>query len=190
MIRAGVVGASGYSGLEVLKILLGHPLVRLTYIAAQSTSGPIEHIWPSLSQQTDLTCEIFDATKAASKCDVLFLAVPHTTAMAIAPTLLKQKKIVIDLSGDYRLKNSSLYSKWYDHPHTDLKNLKSAVYGLPELFRHKIKNAKLISNPGCYPTAALLSLLPAVASLTDHIDSIIIDAKSGVSGAGKKPQHN
>lgn len=186
MIRAGVVGASGYSGLEAIKLLLGHPNVKLTYVAAQSTHGVLAEIWPELADKTNLTCEKYNVKNAAANCDVIFLAVPHTTSLAITPALLKAGLRVIDISGDYRLKSAAAYEKWYGHKHTDAKNLKNAVYGLPELYREKIKRAKLLSNPGCYPTAALLGLLPAVTTLTDSITSIIIDAKSGVSGAGKK----
>ena len=183
MIRAGVVGVSGYSGLAVLEILLKHPQVRLTYVGAHTTHGPLAGIWPQLAGRTNLTCEKFSPKKAIAQCDVIFLAVPHTASMAITPRLLKAGKRVIDLSGDYRLKSSDDYKKWYAHKHTDTKNLKTAVYGLPELYREKIKKAKLLSNPGCYPTAGLLGLLPAASALTNTIRSIIIDAKSGVSGA-------
>lgn len=186
MIRAGVVGASGYSGLEAIDLLLGHQRVTLTYVAAQSTQAALTQIWPQLAGKTSLYCEKYNTRTAVSKCDVIFLAVPHTTSMAITPALLKAGLRVIDLSGDYRLKSAAAYEKWYDHAHTDPKNLKTAVYGLPELFREKIRKVKLLSNPGCYPTAALLGLLPAVSAHNETIESIIIDAKSGVSGAGKK----
>jgi N-acetyl-gamma-glutamyl-phosphate reductase len=190
MIRAGIVGISGYTGLAVLEILLKHPNVRLTYISAHTTQGPVGEIWPQLTGRTDLTCEIFDVKKAASQCDVIFLAVPHTSSIEITPKLIAAGKQVIDLSGDYRLKNAAEYEKWYGHKHTDAKNLKTAVYGLPELYREKIKKAQLLSNPGCYPTAAILGILPAASTLSDMITSIIVDAKSGVSGAGKKTSPN
>lgn len=186
MIRAGVVGASGYSGLEAIKLLLGHPGVKLTYVAAQSTEGPLAEIWPELQGKTTLYCQKYKAQEALSKCDVIFLAVPHTSSLAITPALIKGGLAVIDISGDYRLKTAGTYEKWYGHKHTDPKNLKKAIYGLPELYRAKIKGAKLLANPGCYPTAALLGLLPAVTAYAQEITSIIIDAKSGVSGAGKK----
>ncbi|MCC6759355.1 MAG: N-acetyl-gamma-glutamyl-phosphate reductase [Candidatus Omnitrophica bacterium] len=188
--RAGIVGISGYTGLAVLEILLKHPNARLTYISAHTTQGPVGEIWPQLAGRTDLMCEIFDVKKAAAQCDVVFLAVPHTSSIDITPKLLQAGKTVIDLSGDYRLKNAAEYEKWYAHKHTDTKNLKTAVDGLPELYREKIKGAKLLSNPGCYPTAAILGLLPAASTLSDTITSIIIDAKSGVSGAGKKTSPN
>ncbi|OGX49307.1 MAG: N-acetyl-gamma-glutamyl-phosphate reductase [Omnitrophica WOR_2 bacterium RIFOXYA2_FULL_38_17] len=186
MIRAGIVGISGYSGFTALDLLLKHPNIIVKYVSANNTTGKVCDIWPKLSGRTNLFCEIFDLSKAIELCDVIFLAVPHTTSMKIVPDLLKAKIIVIDLSGDYRLSTSSAYEKWYGVPHVDAKNLKKAVYGLPEIYRERIKKSKFISNPGCYPTAALLALAPISSIFTELIDSIIIDAKSGVSGAGKK----
>ena len=116
---------------------------------------------------------------------MVFLALPHTESMKVAPKLLKAGLKVIDLSADYRFKSSKVYEIWYGHKHTDKKNLSKAIYGLPELFRQKIKNAAFIANPGCYPTAAILGLAPLVATRKD-IQSIVVDAKSGVSGAGRK----
>jgi N-acetyl-gamma-glutamyl-phosphate reductase len=186
MVRVGIVGISGYSGCVALEILLKHPQVRLTYVSAQSTEGAVSAIWPQLNGLTSLYCEKFEVKKAIDLCDVIFLAVPHTASMVITPRLLKAGKRVIDLSGDYRLKSAASFKKWYDHGHTDAKNLSKAVYGLPEFYREKIRTAQLLSNPGCYPTTALLALLPIVSTLTASIQNIIIDAKSGVSGAGKK----
>lgn len=186
MIKAGIVGVSGYSGGKVLEILLGHPQVRVTYVSANNTQGKVTDIWPNLIGRTELICDKFNAKKAAEACDVVFLAVPHTVSLQIAPELLKAKMKVIDLSGDYRLESAQEYEKWYGAPHTDKGNLTKAVYGLPELYREQIKKAQLISNPGCYPTAAILALAPLAATKTADIQSIIIDAKSGVSGAGKK----
>ena len=186
LIRAGIVGVSGYSGLAVLEILLKHPQIRLAYASAHTTSGSLDEIWPQLAGRTNLICEKFALQNAVDQCDIIFLAVPHTSSMEITPKLLAAGKRVIDLSGDYRLKQASAYEQWYAHPHTDGINLKNATYGLPELYREKIKTAQLLSNPGCYPTAALLGILPAAISMTNNITNIIVDAKSGVSGAGKK----
>jgi len=186
MVRVGIVGISGYSGLTLLKILLNHPDVRLNYVSANTTTGFLSDIWPQFRERTPLFCESFDADKAAELCDVVFLAVPHTVSMEITPGLLERKIRVIDLSGDYRLKSSAIYKKWYGKTHADARRLGKAVYGLPEIYKAAIARANLIANPGCYPTAALLALAP-LASLKDQsIRSIIIDAKSGVSGAGKK----
>ncbi|HOW36217.1 MAG TPA: N-acetyl-gamma-glutamyl-phosphate reductase [Candidatus Omnitrophota bacterium] len=186
MVRVGIVGISGYSGETALKLLLNHPQVRITYVSANNTTGKIDDILPSLNGRTNLTCEKYNAQQAIALCDVLILAVPHTIAQQITPGLLKAKKKVIDLSADYRLKDPNVFKKWYGTAHTDTTNLKKAAYGLPELYRSDIKKATLVANPGCYPTSAILSLAPLVAAKTEGIKSIIIDAKSGVSGAGKK----
>lgn len=186
MIRAGIVGISGYSGRETLALLLKHPNVRVTYVSANNTKGPVTDIWPQFQKQTALHCDTFQMTAAAELCDLLFLAVPHTVAMSIVPGLIKANKRVIDLSADYRLKDPGQYAQWYGKDHTDPANLPAAVYGLPELFREKIRTASLIANPGCYPTAAILALAPLVSTHADLIQSIFIDAKSGISGAGKK----
>ncbi len=186
MLKVGIVGVSGYSGLEALKILLKHPDVRVTYVSAGTTEGPIEQIWPQLSHLTGLVCKNFKLEEAVASCELIFLAVPHTVSLSMTPQLLKRGVKVIDLSGDYRLKNSKVYEKWYAHAHTDVLNLKKAVYGLPEINREKIKKASFISNPGCYPTASTLGFLPVAAFFSEAVDQIVIDAKSGVSGAGKK----
>ena len=186
MIKAGIVGISGYSGAKTLEILLKHPEVRVTYVSANNTTGKVSDICPRLNGQTSLECQKFDLKKAEALCDVVFLAVPHTISMEITPGLLKAKKRVIDFSGDYRLSSSEDYKKWYGFEHNDSKNLTKSVYGLPEVFRQKIKTADLISNPGCYPTAAILGLAPLAMTHSNAVGPIIIDAKSGVSGAGKK----
>ncbi len=186
MIKTGIVGISGYSGGILLEILLKHPQVRVTYVSANNTHGKVDTIWPQVAGYTNLTCEKFDVKKAAKHCDFIFLAVPHTIAMQVTPGLLKAGLRVIDLSGDYRLNSIQQYKKWYGAAHTDAKNIKKAVYGLPELYRENIKKANLIANPGCYPTAALLGLIPLTSTHATAIQSIIIDAKSGVTGAGRK----
>ncbi len=186
MIRVGIVGISGFSGKVLLDILLNHREVRVTYVAARSTTGRVDAIWPQFRGRTNLVCEAYDPVVAIAQCDIVFLAMPHTESMAIAGKLLKAGKKVIDLSADYRLKNISVYKKWYHAEHKDPKNLLKAVYGLPELHRPAIKKASLIANPGCYPTAAVLALAPLAAVHGGKIASIAIDAKSGVSGAGRK----
>ncbi len=186
MINVGIVGVSGYSGKEVLELLLKHSQARVTYVSANNSHGKIEDIWPQFAGRTRLNCQRFDIEKAKKLCDLIFLAVPHTISMKITPKLLKAGLRVIDLSGDYRLKTSSLYKKWYKTTHQDLSNLKKATYGLPELYREEIKKSNLIANPGCYPTAALIGLLPLATTNSQLISSITIDAKSGVSGAGRK----
>ena len=185
IIRAGVLGVSGYTGREVFALLLNHPGVRITYVAANSTYGPMSEIYPEFLNRTTLVCHKFNIKEALQKCDVVFLALPHTESMNVAPKLLKAALKVIDLSADYRLKTAKLYETWYNHKHTDSKNLGKAIYGMPELFRQKIKGADFIANPGCYPTAAILGLAPLISTRKD-IQSIVVDAKSGVSGAGRK----
>jgi N-acetyl-gamma-glutamyl-phosphate reductase len=186
MMRCGVVGLSGYTGKEVFSLLLNHPQVRVTYVAAQNSTGPVAEIWPEFLNRSTLVCQKYNIKEAIRLCDVVFLALPHTESMKVAGVLVKAGLKVIDLSADYRLKSTKTYETWYGHKHVDSKNIAKAVYGLPELFRQKIKKAKLVANPGCYPTAAALGLAPLVATRSKSINSIIIDAKSGVSGAGRK----
>lgn len=187
MLRVGIIGATGYTGEELISILLKNPKVKITYLARQQdVKENIDKVFPKFFKKISLPCQKFDLPKALELCDLLFLALPHTASMEITPSLLKNNKIVIDLSADYRLKDVSIYEAWYCKVHKDLLNLKNAVYGLPELYKEKIKKAKLIANPGCYPTAAILAIAPVLeAGLIDK-NNIIIDAKSGVSGAGKK----
>ena len=186
MVNAGIVGISGYSGGIALELLLRHPQVRVSYVSANNTQGKVDEIWPKLAGQTPLVCQPFNAEKAIQLCDVVFLAVPHTVSMEITPQLLSAQKRVIDLSGDYRLHSPRQYKKWYGVTHKDKRNLIRAIYGLPEFYREDIKKAKLIANPGCYPTAALLGLAPLLVTSTGLVESIIIDAKSGTTGAGRK----
>jgi len=184
-IRAGILGVSGYTGREAFSLLLKHPDVRLTYVAANNTQGAMSEIYPEFLNRTTLFCHKFDIKETIDKCDVVFLALPHTESMNVAPKLLKAGLKVIDLSADYRFKSVKVYEKWYGHKHADAKNLGKAIYGLPELFRQKIKTADFIANPGCYPTAAILGLAPLISTRRD-VQSVVVDAKSGVSGAGRK----
>ncbi|MBI5150411.1 MAG: N-acetyl-gamma-glutamyl-phosphate reductase [Candidatus Omnitrophica bacterium] len=185
-VNVGIVGISGYSGGVALELLLNHPKARVSYVSANNTQGKVAEIWPKLAGRTPLVCEKFDIERAVALCDVFFLAVPHTVSMEITPKILAAGKRVIDLSGDYRLKKISAYAQWYGAEHKDEKNLAKAVYGLPELYRADIRKARLIANPGCYPTAALLALAPLSTTHAKAIESIAVDAKSGVTGAGRK----
>ena len=185
-LRAGIIGVSGYTGKETLALLLKHPHISITYVAANNTQGRVDEIYPEFLGRTNLVCRKFSVADAAKNCDVVFLALPHTESMHVAGKLLKSGLHVIDLSADYRLKSTKSYERWYGHKHVDVKNIARAVYGLPELHRVKIKKARFVANPGCYPTAAILGLAPLVATGSSAITSIIIDAKSGVSGAGRK----
>ena len=184
-VRVGILGVSGYTGREVFALGLNHPGIRLTYVAANNTQGPMAEIYPEFLNRTTMVCQKFDIKKAIEKCDLVFLALPHTESMNVAPKLLKAGLKVIDLSADYRFKSAKVYESWYGHKHADAKNLDKAIYGLPELFRQKIKGAGFVANPGCYPTAAILGLAPLI-SIRRDIQSIVVDAKSGTSGAGRK----
>lgn len=187
MLRVGIVGARGYTGEELIKLLIKHPGVRLTYLAATlKKATAIDEIFPRLKGLLNLKCENFDLERAAQKCDLVFLALPHTVSMEVVPKLVKKNIKIIDLSADYRLKNHGIYKEWYHKSHKDKANINKFVYGLSELYREKIKCANFVANPGCYPTAAILGIVPALVSGLADKDSIIIDAKSGVSGAGKK----
>ncbi|MBU0504108.1 MAG: N-acetyl-gamma-glutamyl-phosphate reductase [Candidatus Omnitrophota bacterium] len=185
-INAGIAGATGYSGEVLVEMLLKHPDVRIAGLYASIDKPKISDIFPKFKKRIDLECKKISASDMADKCDLVFLALPHTVSMEIAPKILSCGKKVIDLSADYRLKNTSVYEKFYKVKHKDKSGLKEAVYGLPELYRQKIKKASLIANPGCYPTAAILGLAPALAVNLINSSSIIIDAKSGVTGAGRK----
>jgi len=186
-IKVGIIGALGHAGEELIKILLKHPYVNINYLADRlSKPQVISGIFPEFKGILDIICDNFDAKEALRLCDLFFLALPHTASLNIAPLLLKGKGKVIDLSADYRLKAHKSYEAWYKVKHTDKENLKKAVYGLPELYTAKIKKADFIANPGCYPTAALLALAPIAKKSLFRFDNIIIDAKSGYSGAGRK----
>ncbi|MBP7652643.1 N-acetyl-gamma-glutamyl-phosphate reductase [Candidatus Dependentiae bacterium] len=186
MIRASIIGASGYTGLELLRILSNHPDVKITNVTwSQDKTENISKIFPGLAKIIDCDCSKPDIQKIGKTSDVVFLAVPHVTAMDYAEKLFEYNVKIIDLSADFRLNDPGIYEYWYKEKHKCPHLLNSAVYGLPELYRDKIKNSKLIANPGCYPTCSILGLAPLLKNLIID-DDIIIDAKSGVSGAGKK----
>ena len=187
MLNVGIVGATGFSGEELIEILLKHPHVRITYLCAEiDQPTAIVKIFPKFKNKINLICAQPNIKEIISVCDLVFLALPHRVSMEFVPELLGAGKKVIDLSADYRFKDVKIYEKFYQTKHKDKKNLADAVYGLPELYRNKIKTAKFIANPGCYPTAAILALAPTVVLDSIDLDSIIIDAKSGTSGAGRK----
>ncbi len=187
LINAGIVGATGYAGEILIEMLLKHPNIRISGLYAKIDKPRIiSDIFPRFKQKLDLVCKEIDIKEIANKCDLVFLALPHTVSMEVVPRLLSAGKRVIDLSADYRLKNTSVYEEFYKTKHSDKLHLKEAIYGLPEIYRIKIKKARLIANPGCYPTAAILALAPVLAVNLIEGDSIIIDAKSGVTGAGRK----
>ena len=182
-IKVGVVGASGYTGLELVKILINHPHFELSYISNSEGGVKISELHPSLASVCDLNVQKANIDDIKKECELVFLALPHKTAMAYVKPLIAKGVKVVDLSADYRLPKD-IYEEFYT-PHTDVDNLSNVVYGLPELFREDLKTAKLVANPGCFPTSAILGLLPFMDKRIKNTP-IIIDAKTGVSGAGKK----
>ncbi|NOX14667.1 MAG: N-acetyl-gamma-glutamyl-phosphate reductase [Epsilonproteobacteria bacterium] len=178
-----LIGASGYTGLELLKLLIVHPKFEITYVGNSEGGIKVEELHPSL--KSVFSCDVLksDAKEIAKVAQLAFLALPHKTSMSFAKELLKLGVKVVDLSADYRLKLDT-YEKYYC-PHEDKKNIPNSVYGLPEFYREQIKDTSLVANPGCYPTATLLGILP-FCEFIDEKYPIFIDAKSGVSGAGKK----
>jgi N-acetyl-gamma-glutamyl-phosphate reductase len=189
MTRVAIVGASGYTALELIRILLRHPAARITMATSRQDEAPrLDALHPSLTNRIDLSCVAFDADRVAEAADLAFLALPHAASMAAAKALRERGVSVIDLSADYRLKDPAVYKTWYEHEHTDLDGLRDAVYGLPEIYRSHIRSARLIANPGCYTSASILGLAPLIADDRIERSGIIIDAKSGVSGAGRAPK--
>jgi len=181
MINIAIVGASGYTGLELIKMILNHPSFKINYLATTQGADDITTLHPSLKSVITQSVEIADVDTIASSADLVFLAVPHMNAMALVKQLMKKDIKIVDFSADYRLSKSAYEGAYC--PHIDVENLKNAVYGLIELYREDIKSAKLVAGTGCYPTASLLGLAPFM----NHFKStVFIDAKSGVSGAGKK----
>jgi len=187
MIKVAICGGSGYTGIELLRILAGHPHVEITAVTSERSAGrKITELFPHLHRYSGLVYESLDREKLLKKADLFFLALPHGASQEAVGFFYGKGKKVIDLSADYRLRNPETYEKWYGAPHNFREVLKKAVYGLPEIYRGKIKKARLIANPGCYPTSAILGLLPAVKRGLIDIDTIVVDSKSGTSGAGRK----
>lgn len=185
MLNVAIVGASGYTGLELIRILHCHPEVAVTCLTSEQSAGKrISDIFPTLRGRCDLLLENLEPVRVSEKADVIFTALPHKAAMEVVPTFLKLGKRVIDLSADYRLSDPAIYGEWYE-PHLNPANLKKAVYGLPEIRRSKIKGTKLVANPGCYPTSIILGLAPLLKKGLIHSQSIIADSASGVTGAGR-----
>ncbi|HOM26625.1 MAG TPA: N-acetyl-gamma-glutamyl-phosphate reductase [bacterium] len=187
-IKVGIFGVSGYAGQKLVEILLNHPFAKITecYVAPEEGTPRIDEINPKFKGRIDLKCKNSPDWKSIEKnCDCIFLALPHIISMNFVPEILKIGKIVIDLSADYRFKNIKTYEKWYTK-HKTPELIEMAVYGLPEINREKIKNAKLIANPGCYPTSIILGVLPLIKNNLIE-NKIIANSVSGVSGAGKSP---
>ncbi len=185
MIDVGVIGATGYTGVELVRLLLAHPQVNLKVVTSEKSSGSkFSEVFPAFAGLCDLELEPFYPVEVSKKIQVAFLCLPHKSSQEAAAKLRERGLKVIDLSADFRLKSAKEYEQWYEkHQYPNL--LKEAVYGLPELYRDKIKTAKLVANPGCYPTSAALALAPLLKEKLIALDSIIIDSKSGASGAGR-----
>lgn len=188
MIKVGIVGGTGYTGVELLRLLAQHPQVELAAITSRGEAGtPVSDLFPSLRGRVDLA---FSDPKDAplSRCDVVFFATPNGIAMQQARSLLDAGVRVIDLAADYRIKDVAVWEKWYGMSHASPDLIGEAVYGLPEVNREQIRHARLVANPGCYPTAVQLGLLPLVEAGCVDTDHLIADCKSGVSGAGRKAE--
>jgi len=183
--KVGIIGATGYTGVELLRLLLHHPQVEVAALTSQKYAGmPIDQVFPSLMKHLPLKCEELNVEQISKKTDFVFTAVPHKTAMEVVPLFHRQGKKIVDLSADFRFRNAAVYEKWYQK-HTSADLLPESVYGLPELHREEIRNARIVGNPGCYPTGALIGLSPLVKKGMISVDHIVVDSKSGVSGAGR-----
>jgi N-acetyl-gamma-glutamyl-phosphate reductase len=185
-INVSVIGASGYGGAETVRLLATHPCVRIIHVTAETNKGAaMSTLYPNLRGFVDQAMIDADPVRIGSESDVTFLSLPSGKAMHLVPDLLQQGCKVIDIAADFRLKDAALYPIWYKVTHTATAYLPEAVYGLPELHRAAIRHARLVANPGCYPAASLLALIPLLRANKVRAQGIIIDAKSGVSGAGR-----
>lgn len=190
-VRTAIVGPTGYTGLFLIEILLRHPGVKITYLASQRDELPnIAEEFPRLVGRCEMMCRPIDAAAIAKEADAVFCCLPHVASMRYVPQLLDAGLRVIDLSADYRLRDADLYESVYGHAHEDRENNESAVYGLPEFFGEQIADANLVANPGCYPTAAALGIAPLLQNSLVKPDGIVINAASGVTGAGRSPKPN
>ena len=188
-INVGLVGISGYAGMELARLLTAHPAMRLTLACSRAEAGKrLGDFYPFLRHLpgAEVVISVFDAKEAAEKCDLVFMAVPAGTAMRLAPPLLEAGVKVVDFSADFRLRDAKVYEEWYGAPHTCCEALPRAVYGLPELYAAEISRAELVANPGCYPTSVILGLYAALKNGLVEPTGIIVDSKSGASGAGRK----
>jgi len=187
-VKAGVVGASGYLGAELLRILASHPEIDVAVVQGDSTAGSaVSWSYPGLSEAyPDLTYGAFDPG-ALGGCDVIFVALPSGRSIDVVPGLVGTGALIVDLGADFRLKDASLYPTWYGWEHTEPELLAASVYGMPEFFRAELATAKLVASPGCFVTAASIALGPLVTAGVVETSSIIVDAATGTSGAGKEP---
>jgi len=185
VVRVAIIGGSGYTGLELMRLLARHPGVELTAVTSREFDGqPVSAVFPALAGICPLNFSWPDPVKLAAGAELFFVALPHQTAMMVIPTLLEAGAKVVDLSADFRFRDRAVYEQWYQE-HSAPHLLAEAVYGLPELYREAIKSARLVGNPGCYPTSVILGLAPLLAGGLIDPHSIIADCKSGASGAGR-----
>ncbi|HEY9812136.1 MAG TPA: N-acetyl-gamma-glutamyl-phosphate reductase [Candidatus Sericytochromatia bacterium] len=190
-LRVGIIGASGYGGVQLVRLLKDHPQIEVVYLGGESSAGKLfSDIYPHLAHCIDLKIEAIDLDIIAERCQVVFLSLPNGLACEMAPKLLEKGCKVLDLSADYRFSNLETYSSWYGVERSDQQVATTAVYGLPELYRDRIANAQLVGCPGCYPTASLLALSPLLKQGLIQPESAIIDAKSGTSGGGRQAKTN
>lgn len=188
MFKVGIVG-DGYTAADLLRLLVGHDEVEPVCIFSTENIGkPIDEVYPHLSGFYDLKCQASDWELIKSECDAVFLALPHGLSVPIVMELLPAGVLCIDLGADFRLKDAALYERYYELTHGAPHMLAEAIYGLPEIYREKISNCRLVANPGCYPTSAILPLAPLLEAGVVESQGIIVDSKSGVSGAGKTPK--
>lgn len=189
MPRIAILGATGYTALELIRILLQHPQAEITVLTSRQEGSPhIHSVHPSLYGRLDLNCEDLPLAEVAKRSDVVFGCLPHGASMAAVPELLDRGCRVVDLSADYRLNDPVVYAEWYGLTHTDPERTKTSIYGLPELFGDRIRGATFVANPGCYTSTSILGLAPLLVHRVIDPKGIIIDAKSGVSGAGRSPK--
>lgn len=188
-VRVAIIGATAYTSRETIRWLLRHPHVDIAALCSRRDPQPrIDEVFPEFARRFEQRCEPIEPAALAGRADVALLCLPNGVAMRYAPALLASGMRVIDFSADYRLKEPADYHQWYNQEHTDLDNLAHAVYGVPELYREKLRDARLVANPGCYPTSAALAIVPLLkAELIDPQD-VIVDAASGISGAGRDPR--
>jgi N-acetyl-gamma-glutamyl-phosphate reductase len=186
--KVGVIGATGYTGVELIRLLILHPDIKVKVITSESKAGKkLSEIHPSLEGIANIELEKIGSI-SDYELDLVFLALPHRVSMDFVKEHGLDKFRIVDLSGDFRLESAKLYEKWYEKKHVCPNYLEKSVYGMPELNRDRIRNANLVANPGCYPTSAILALLPLIRQKIIETDSIIIDSKSGVTGAGASPK--
>ena len=189
MVRVGIMGATGYAALELMKILLRHDEVEITCVTSRQEGNPrVDHVHPQLAGRLDLNLENAEPASVAAKTDCVFSCLPHGASASVVRLLLEADLRVIDFGADYRLNDIQVYEEWYGQKHPDPDRVGHVVYGLPEIFGSQIPSSSLIANPGCYPTSAILALAPLLSAKQIEPNDIIIDSKSGVSGAGRTPK--